>query len=227
MGDYIEPFTTVAKKQAQFDALQLSLKKSLAAKEEALALLSAGPVRVAEPLKDEALKREEAALKREEAVRHEALEAQRKFSLVISQLKGEGATPQGKLRPGGVDTSSATAGTLDPDNPRAKRVGANLLSESTTVTSCSFSVEIHEDPEVFLEALLGDNSKVGKTLFQQVIEEGVAYWSFMVNNTKSCDLLLRMRVERWEEAGAMVRVESVEEEGESGDEGRKKEWGRR
>ena len=60
-------------------------------------------------------------------------------------------------------------------------------------------------------------------LFQKVLEEGVAYWSFMFEGTKSCDLLLRMRVEkRDDEEGLLIRVESVDEEGERGDEGMEK-----
>ena len=56
-------------------------------------------------------------------------------------------------------------------------------------------------------------------LFQKVLEEGVAYWIFMFEGTKSCELLLRMRVEkRDDEEGLLIRVESVDEEGESGDE---------
>ena len=70
---------------------------------------------------------------------------------------------------------------------------------------------------MFLEALLGDQTKLGKTLFQKVVEEGVAYWSFMVSTTICCDLLLRMRVERQDRDGVVVRVESVDEEGERGE----------
>ena len=66
-----------------------------------------------------------------------------------------------------------------------------------------------------LEAILGDQTKVGMTLYQKVVEDGVAYWSFMFTNTKSCDLLLRMRVERQDREEIIIRVTSVEEEGES------------
>ena len=97
-----------------------------------------------------------------------------------------------------------------------------MLVKNTTTNTCVFSLVIHEVPEALLEALLGNQTKVGKMLFQKVLEEGVAYWSFMFEGTKSCDLLLRMRVEkRDDEEGLLIRVESVDEEGERGDEGMK------
>ena len=68
-----------------------------------------------------------------------------------------------------------------------------------------------------LEALLGNQAKVGKMLFQKVVEEGIAYWSSMVETTKCCDLLLRIRLERQDEEEVVVRVESVNEEGERGE----------
>lgn len=97
-------------------------------------------------------------------------------------------------------------------------VGANVLSENTMINNCYTNVTIHEEMEVFLEALLGDQTKVGKTLFQKVLEKGVFYWSCMVTNTKSCDLLMRMWVERQDEDEVVVRVDSVDEEGERGKE---------
>lgn len=134
-------------------------------------------------------------------------EAVRKLQTVVGETSSD-------------STTATSIAPFDRDNPGVKKVGGtNVLVKSTTTNTCSFNVDVHEVPEALLEALLNDQTKVDKTLFQQVIEEGVAYWSFMVNNTKSCDLLLRMQVERQEEAGAVVRVESVKEEGESGDEG--------
>ena len=95
-----------------------------------------------------------------------------------------------------------------------------MLVKNTTTNTCVFSLVIHEVPEALLEALLGNQTKVDKMLFQKVLEEGVAYWSFMFEGTKSCNLLLRMRVEkRDDEEGLLIRVESVDEEGERGDEG--------
>ena len=97
-----------------------------------------------------------------------------------------------------------------------------MLVKNTTTNTCVFSLVIHEVPEALLEALLGNQTKVGKMLFQKVLEEGVAYWSFMFEGTKSCDLLLRMQVVRQDEEGVLIRVESVDEEGERGDEGMEK-----
>ena len=94
-----------------------------------------------------------------------------------------------------------------------------MLREMRTINNYRIDVTIHEGLEELLEALFGDQTKVGKTLYQKIVEEGVFYWSFMADNTKSCNLLLRMRVVRQDEDGVEVRVESVQEEGESDDEG--------
>ena len=76
---------------------------------------------------------------------------------------------------------------------------------------------IHEGMEAFLEALLGDQTNLGKMLFHKVVEEDVAYWSFMVTATICCDLLLRMQVVKEDRDGVVVRIESVKEEGERGE----------
>jgi hypothetical protein len=151
--------------------------------------------------KEAAQRREEAALRREaDAVEEE----RKKFSAVISQIK-EGNTLPTK--------------PLNRNTPGVKKFGPNVLSENTTINNCRTNVTIHEEIEAFLEALFGDQTKLGKTLYQKTVEKGIFYWSFMVNNTKSCDLLLRMRVVRQDEDEVEVKVESVEEEGESEDEG--------
>ncbi|GMH99179.1 hypothetical protein TrVE_jg10254 [Triparma verrucosa] len=49
-----------------------------------------------------------------------------------------------------------------------------------------------------------------KLSFQKIIEEGVAYWSFLFGNDESCDLLLRMQVERQDIDLVLIRVTSVE-----------------
>ena len=181
----------------QVEALQAELK-------EAVALLYAERAE-----KEEAV----AALKSQLKAKDEAV---RKLTSVVAEINSDATLQARRHR---LDASATSIEPFDRDNPGVKKVGGNVLVKSTTTNTCSFNVDIHEGLEELLEALFNDQTKVDKTLFQQVIEEGVVYWSFMVNNTKSCDLLLRMRVERQEEAGAVVRVESVEEEGESGDEG--------
>ncbi|GMH69742.1 hypothetical protein TrST_g3800 [Triparma strigata] len=164
-----------------------------------------------------ALRREEAALRREEAALREnaaSEEERKKFTAVMSQLGEEGDTLQKKLRRlDGADTSSAHARPLDWSTPGVQKVGGNMLVKNTTTNTCVFSLVVHEVPEALLEALLGNQTKVGKMLFQKVLEEGVAYWIFMFEGTKSCELLLRMRVEkRDDEEGLLIRVESVDEE---------------
>ena len=115
-----------------------------------------------------------------------------------------------------ADSSSAPAEPLNRATPGVKKVG-DVLSENTTINNCRTNVTIHEDPKVLLEAILSDQMKVGKLLYQMIVEEGVFFWSFMVSNTKSCDLLLRMWVERQDEEEVVIRVESVDEEGERGE----------
>lgn len=41
---------------------------------------------------------------------------------------------------------------------------------------------------------------------------GVVFWSFMVEKTKSCELALRLQVERHNEDDVIIGEESVEEE---------------
>ena len=81
-----------------------------------------------------------------------------------------------------LDASSpVSTEPLDRDNPDVQKVD-NILSKSSTMNRCWFSVDVHEDTEVLLEAVVGDQTKVGgKTLFQKVVEEGVVYWSYMVD----------------------------------------------
>ncbi|GMH91808.1 hypothetical protein TrVE_jg14395 [Triparma verrucosa] len=155
-------------------------------------------------VKDEA----EAELREKDA----ALEEQkRKFSSVISRLKEGGeALKQETLKP----VKSVVAKPLDQDTPGVEKVGANVLSKITTTNTCSFGVTIHEEPAMFLEALVGDQAKVvGKMLFQKVVEEDVVYWSFTIGNNRPCELLLRMRVERRQnEDEIIIRISSVDEE---------------
>ena len=95
-----------------------------------------------------------------------------------------------------------------------------MLCENIFINNCRTEVTIHEGLEELLEALFRDQTKLGKTLYQNNVEKGVVYWSFMINNTKSCDLLMGMRVEeRQDEERMVIRVESVHEKGESVDEG--------
>lgn len=136
-----------------------------------------------------------------------------KFEKVVSQMN-EDETIQARRR--ALDASSAApiTRTFQPLNraaPGVEKVGKNVLSDTTTINNYRFSVEIHEEPEQFLGALLGDQTKLGKTLFQKVVEEDVVYWSFILaGSTKCCDLLLRMQVEKQGRVETIVRVASVE-----------------
>ena len=151
--------------------------------EEAVALLNAE--------KDEATAQLDAERKAKD-------EAVRKLTAVVAEISSD-ATLQARRRR--ADATATSVEPLDPDNPMVRKVGANVLSQNTTINDCRTDVTIHEEPQVLLEALLGEQTKVVKTLYQKIVQEGVAYWSFMVSNTKSCDILLRMWVERQDEEG--------------------------
>ncbi|GMH97173.1 hypothetical protein TrVE_jg7850 [Triparma verrucosa] len=153
----------------------------------------------------------EAAAAQLDAERKEKDEAVRKLATVVNEINRDATLQARRLRADATATSNDSE-PFDRDNPRVKKVGANVLSENTMINNCRTNVTIHEKMEAFLEALLGDRSEVDKALFQEVLEEGVSYWSFMITITKSCDLLLRMRVERQDEDKVVVKVESVEEE---------------
>ena len=153
------------------------------------------------------------AVARLDAERKAKDEAVKKLTTVVAEINSD-ATLQARRRR--ADATATSVEPLDPDNPMVRKVGANVLSQNTTIHDCRFDVTIHVEPKVFLEALLGDQTKVGKMLFQKVVKKGVAYWSFM-EAMKCCDLLLHMRVERQDEEEVVVRVESVDEEGERGE----------
>ena len=138
--------------------------------------------------------------------------AERRANALLKAEKDETLQAIRRTLDSSVTTTTATA--LNRGNPGVVVLNNNVRSKNTTTNTCTFSVDIHEEPEVLLEALFGEQTKVGKTLFQKVIGEGVVYWSFMFNTTIRCDLLLRMRVVRQDRDGVVVRVESVDEEGE-------------
>ncbi|GMH75030.1 hypothetical protein TrST_g8509 [Triparma strigata] len=143
--------------------------------------------------------------------RKEKDEAVRKLKSIVAEINGS-ETLQEIRRTLDSSVTTTTATALDRGNPGVVVLSNNVRSKNTTTNTCTFSVDIHEEPEVLLEALFGEQTKVGKTLFQKVIGEGVAYWSFMVEGNKSCDLVLRMLVEEQDEDRVVIRVESVEED---------------
>ncbi|GMH91631.1 hypothetical protein TrVE_jg5557 [Triparma verrucosa] len=166
--------------------------------------------------KDEALDRlrvrhtlqlEEAAAQLD-AERKAKDEAVKKLKSVVAEINSDATLQARRHR---ADATATSVAPLDPDNPMVRKVGPNMLSHNTTINNCHTEITIHEEPQVLLEALLGDQTKVGNMLFQRVVGEGVAYWSFM-EATKCCDLFLRMQVERQDEEEVVVGVESVDEE---------------
>ncbi|GMI04637.1 hypothetical protein TrVE_jg1403 [Triparma verrucosa] len=196
-----DPERTTASKMVE--ALQAELKEtaaSLQAEREALAQLkeqAAAQLDAERKAKEEAF----ASLRAKD-------EAVMKLEAVVAEINGD-ANLQAVHR--NLDSSAATTEPLDRNNPGVTVLDNNVRSENTTISR--FTVDIHEEPQAFLKALLGDHPKVvAKRLFQKVLEEGVLYWSFMAGNNKSCDLLLRMCVERQDEEEIFIRVTAVEEE---------------
>ncbi|GMH86895.1 hypothetical protein TrVE_jg1983 [Triparma verrucosa] len=116
-------------------------------------------------------------------------EAIRKLQTVVAEINSDAALQARRRR---ADATATSVEPLDPDTPLVRKVGANVLSQNTTINDCHSDVTIHEEPEVFLEALLGDQPKLGKSLFQKTLGDSVVYWSFMVTATICCDLLLHM-----------------------------------
>ncbi|GMH56789.1 hypothetical protein TrST_g10899 [Triparma strigata] len=193
---------------SQLESLKAELKQAVAllqaereAKAEA-ARLNAEAVARLNAEKEEAVAQLDAERKAKD-------ETVRKLTTVVAEINSD-ATLQARRRR--VDATAASVEPLDPDNPMVRKVGPNMFSQNTTINNCRTDFTIHEEPQVLLEALLGDQMKLGKMLFQKVVEEGVAYWSFMVNTTICCDLLLHMWLVRQDEEGVVVRVESVNEE---------------
>ncbi|GMH47920.1 hypothetical protein TrVE_jg9864 [Triparma verrucosa] len=138
-------------------------------------------------------------------------EAVRKLTSVVAEINSD-ATLQARRRR--ADATATSIAPLDPDNPMVRKVGPNMLGQNMTINDCRSDVTIHEEPQVFLDSLLGDQTKVDKKgLYQKNVGKGVAYWSFIIEGTtKACNLLLHLRVVRQDEDRVLVRVESIEEE---------------
>ena len=147
---------------SEIEALNESLKAEL---KEAVALLHAE-----RESKDQAL-----------AQLNEKEEAVATLSEKLSAERSQRQEERKQSRRRTLDASSPVSSEpLDWDNPDVQKVD-NILSKSSTMNRCWFSVDVHEDTEVLLETIVGEHTKVGgKTLFQKVVEEGVVYWSYMV-----------------------------------------------
>ena len=110
---------------------------------------------------------------------------------------------------------------LDRFDPDVQQVG-KVLKKYTITSNCSFSTIIHVPPSELISALTGDHTShvTNKMLYQEVIKrlsdgETIAFWSYMIDQVKSCDLALRLKVERSDDDEITIRVSSVREEGEN------------
>ncbi|GMH91940.1 hypothetical protein TrST_g538, partial [Triparma strigata] len=96
-----------------------------------------------------------------------AVSAERnKFEKVVQEINSD-ATLQARRQ-------VLDASPLDRSNPGIFVVDS-VISEQTSINNCRTNAIIHEVPHIFLQALLGNNKKVGKTLFQKVVQEGFVF----------------------------------------------------
>ncbi|GMI02833.1 hypothetical protein TrVE_jg4749 [Triparma verrucosa] len=111
-----------------------------------------------------------------------------------------------------LDASSSTTEPLDRTDPEVKIIDqhTHLQSKVTTTNSCSFTVEIHDEPQAILEALKNDNQMKG--FYQKVLRQDVVYWSFLLSTMKSCDLVVKLQVEKLDSGNEIViKVCSVDD----------------
>ncbi|GMI09905.1 hypothetical protein TrLO_g15291 [Triparma laevis f. longispina] len=98
----------------------------------------------------------------------------------------------------------------------------DMLSKVTK--NCTVSIKLHEEPQTILAALLSDNlvSQSQKLLTQQILNDEqrrerptsstVAYWCYLLDDKRACDLLIDLRVVEKEGEEIMIEVASREEE---------------
>lgn len=104
----------------------------------------------------------QAALKENERYRIE----RKQFENVISKINNDEALQSTRQR-----LDDASSQPLDRDNLGVDQFDQNVLNENTITNTCRFSVKIHEEPKSFLDALLTDQTKDGKMLYQKVVED--------------------------------------------------------
>ncbi|GMI14746.1 hypothetical protein TrVE_jg7316 [Triparma verrucosa] len=109
---------------------------------------------------------------------------------------------------------------LDRDSDPEVVKKNEVLSKNTVTNKCSFRVNIHEELETFFAALVGNqNSHAANVIFQKIIKEErqtnslavFCYWGYMIDNTRSCDLLLRLNVVYSDAEKIRMEVMSVDE----------------
>lgn len=111
---------------------------------------------------------------------------------------------------------------LRPSDPDVVRTADGILAKNQVTNNVTFTANIHEEPKVLLDSLLGDQiSTANRRLYQEVIKEEsdgtiVTYWSFMLDEVTAAHTVLRMvksqKVQDNEEI--RIQVSSVDEEKE-------------
>ena len=97
-----------------------------------------------------------------------------------------------------------------------------MLRKNSTVDTCCFSTNIHETPKIFAEAILGEyksttNNKIHQVIVENIsVNEKICYWRLTLDKGRTCDLLVRIRIESQGNDEIKITVQSVDEEGEAG-----------
>ncbi|GMI17332.1 hypothetical protein TrLO_g704 [Triparma laevis f. longispina] len=153
-----------------------------------------------------------------EAYRSQTDAARRKFAAVVNDLKQEKDALREKLKKTGDATPASDFRPLNLGIPNVTKFDDNLVSKSSI--TCSLSAKVHEPPEEVFDAFFVDHTTNAtiKMLYQKVIEgtrvkeSVVVFWSFMVDQMKSCELTLRLKKVEGSEDEIIIGVESFEEE---------------
>ncbi|GMH61177.1 hypothetical protein TL16_g03202 [Triparma laevis f. inornata] len=121
------------------------------------------------------------------------------IALELERAKRTIAELQENLRKNPNDPASVYS-PLDIDDPEVTRTfGDDFLFKNMVTNNCSFSAKIHEELDVLLDALLGNQTSTTKNgLYQEIISESndndavVTYWGFMLDQLTACGMILRL-----------------------------------
>ncbi|GMH88845.1 hypothetical protein TrST_g3649 [Triparma strigata] len=111
---------------------------------------------------------------------------------------------------------------LRPSDPDVVRNADGILAKNQVTNNVTFTTNIHEEPNVLLDSLLGDQiSTANRRLYQEVIKEEsdgtiVTYWSFMLDEVTAAHTVLRMVKSQKVQDNDEIRIQvsSVDEEKE-------------
>ena len=134
-----------------------------------------------------------------------ALEEKRRFGVVIEELKMKDRTKSPSasrsLSPALARNPSWPADPSVPDPLLKRDKNSNVLSKNIITNNCTFKITVHDEMHVLKGALFGEQKENTdrSSLYQEVLEqptddEGpIVFWSYLLDLTKSCDLILRLQ----------------------------------